>query len=316
MENWQLILIIIGAVLIGLGIIFSIFVLFFISWRIYLGVLVRNKKEKWARGCSAPEDPSMVEMWDKGLVWGRENKDFMKVVSITNDGLKLAGEFFDFGNERTVLIIQGRSECCKYSYFYAMPYREAGYNVLVIDTRAHGMSEGKYNTAGVKESGDILAWCRYLHDELNQNSIILHSICVGGCGAVLALTRQDCPEYIHKAIFDGLFITFVESFATHMKEQGHGKSPIFYMVWFWFRVKGGVSVRKAMPIKQIDKLRIPVLFLYGREDKYSLPAKSQILFDKCGSPEKQIKWFEHGAHSRLRLVNTKDYDAAVSNFVK
>ena len=69
-------------------------------------------------------------------------------------------------------------------------------------------------------------------------------------------------------------------------------------------------------IKVIDKVRLPVLFLYGKEDKYSLPEKSQILFDKCGSPNKQIVWFEHGAHSRLRLVNTEAYDKAVTNFVK
>ena len=310
------IFLIILAIVLGLGAAFGIFALFFVSYRIYRGVLIRTSKDKWGRSVSEPSDPQMCQMWDLGLEWGKKNRDFMKVVSIHNDGLKLVGEYYDFGFERTVIIVQGRSECCKYSYFYAMPYRNAGYNVLVIDTRAHGLSEGKYNTAGVKESKDLLAWARYVHDELNQVSIIFHSICVGGCSVTLAVTSEECPDYIEKLVIDGLFVTFVESFATHMQEKGHSKSPIFWMIWFWFRILGGVSVRKAAPIKVIDKVRLPVLFLYGKEDKYSLPEKSQILFDKCGSPNKNIVWFEHGAHSRLRLVNTEDYDKAVTNFVK
>lgn len=315
METWVKILIIVGSIVVGLGIIFSIFCLFFISYRIYRGVLIRVNKEKWTRTCSAPEDPTMVEMWDKGLVWGEENKQYMKVVRIQNEGLNLVGEFFDFGYDKSVIIVAGRTECCKYSYFYAMPYKDAGYNVLVFDTRAHGWSDGKYNTAGIKESGDLLAWMKYLHDELNQNHIITHSICVGGSACMIAATREDTPSYYEKCIFDGLFISFVESFATHMKEQGHGKSPIFYMVWFWFRVKSGVSVKLARPIKYIEKLNKPVLFLHGKEDIFSLPEKSSKMFGMCKS-DKTVVWFEHGAHSRLRLVNPDEYDAAIKRFIK
>lgn len=316
MEEWLKILLYVVGGLVAGGILFSIFVLFWISWRIYLGVLVRKNKEKWGRSVSAPDDPGICEMWDIGLAWGKKNFDKMKVVTIHNDGLKLVGEFFDFGYDRTAFIVQGRSECCKYSYFYAEPYQKAGYNILVIDTRAHGLSDGKYNTAGIKESQDILAWSKYLHDELDQNSVLIHSICVGGSAVTLAAVDPKCPDYIDKFAFDGLFATFIDSFARHMKEQGHGRSPIFYMIWFWFRVKGKCSVRKAAPIKYIGNIRKPVLFLYGKEDLFSIPVKSQLIYDKCGSEHKEIHWFEHGAHSRIRLVNPEEYDEAVIKFAK
>lgn len=316
MAPWQLALIIIGSIIIGSGVLFSIFCLFYISWRVYSAVLIRTKNEKWGRSCSAPEDPSMVEMWDKGLEWGKKYKENIKEVGITNDGFKLVGEFFDFGNDKAVLILAGRTECCMYSYFYAEPYRKAGYNVLVIDTRSHGLSEGKYNTAGILESSDITAWVKFLHDELNQKSVVIHAICVGGCGTVIAASKPDFPTYVEKLVFDGLFISFEDSFATHMKDEGHGKSPIFYMIWFWFRIKTGCSVRDAVPYKFVDKIKIPVLFIHGKEDKFSLPNKSAKLFEKCASEHKVVKWFEHGAHSRLRLVNTEEYDQTVIDFIK
>jgi len=316
MELWQIILLIVLAVIVGSGILFSIFCLFYISWRVYSGVLIRTKPEKWGRSCSAPKDPSMVEMWEKGLVWGEKYKENKREVGITNDGFKLVGEFFDFGFNRAVLILAGRTECCMYSYFYAEPYRAAGYNVLVIDTRSHGLSEGKYNTAGILESRDIIAWVKFLHDELKQESVVTHAICVGGSGAIIAATSEQRPSYWTKLVFDGLFISFEDSFATHMKDEGHGKSPIFYMIWFWFKIKTGCSVNDAVPYKYADKINMPVLFLHGKEDKFSLPNKSQKLFDKCTYEQKQVKWFEHGAHSRLRLINEKEYDETVINFVK
>ena len=80
-------------------------------------------------------------------------------MSITSfDGLKLIAEYYDFGFDKTAIIMPGRRECLIYSYFYAFPYKDAGVNVLVIDQRAHGLSEGKYSTCGIFEAKDVIDW--------------------------------------------------------------------------------------------------------------------------------------------------------------
>ena len=76
------------------------------------------------------------------------------------NGLKLVGEWFDYGFDKTVIILPGRRETLVYSYYYAQPYKELGINVLVIDQRAHGLSEGTYSTCGIKEADDVKLWLK------------------------------------------------------------------------------------------------------------------------------------------------------------
>ena len=60
---------------------------------------------------------------------------------------------------------------------------------------------------------------------------------------------------------------------------------------------------------------MPILFLYGRQDIFSLPEKSQKLYDTCTSLHKKIVWFDKGAHSHLRINNKEAYDNAIKEFV-
>ena len=55
--------------------------------------------------------------------------------------------------------------------------------------------------------------------------------------------------------------------------------------------------------------------LQSREDIYSTPANAQKLYDKAGTTNKRLVWFDHGRHSMLRITDTELYDASVTNFV-
>ena len=315
MTQLQITLIIVGSILV-LGLIVSIILTMYIASQVYKGTLTRKDANHWGRTVSFPDNEEQVKIWDIGLEWAKNNKASMKEVSITSfDNLKLVGEYYDFGNNRSVIILPGRCESLCYSYYYAKPYQDAGYNVLVIDARAHGLSEGKYNTCGLNESKDIIQWANYLHDNFNQEKVSLHGICVGGGGALLAMTSKYASPYFDKLIVDGLFVSFKKIYSYHFKDQGHKLFPVYYEVWIWMKIKTGLSARKSNPLKVAKRLNNPVLFLYSKEDKYSISKKSMDLYNEC-SCEKQIHWFEHGIHSHVRFNNTEEYDQTVIDFVK
>lgn len=310
-----LVAIIVGSVLLGGGLIFSIVLTFYIATQVYKGTLVRTSPEHWGRVCSAPNHPEQSVMWDEGLKWGAENKKYLNEVTITSkDGLKLAGEFFDFGHKKTALILSGRCECCWYSYYYALPYQKAGYNVLVIDARAHGNSEGKYSTAGIKESEDAVLWMEYLVKEFNQEKFVLHCICVGGSAGLLAATSPRGKELVEKVVLDGAYISFKESYKQHYKAKGHALFPVYYEIWILFRILTGVSVNKSYPLKIIKDVKAPILFIFGEKDIFSLKDKSQMLIDAYPG-EKEVKWFAEGSHSHLRFANLEEYDNTIISFL-
>ena len=287
-----------------------------IARRVYRDQLVRTDNHKWGRVCSAPDNEEQMEMWNIGNAWADEHRSYIKEVQIENEGLKLFGEFFDQDAKKCAVILPGRCECLRYSYFYAKPYFDAGFNVLVIDTRAHGLSDGTHNTIGVAESRDLNAWIRYICAEFGQDEVYLHGICIGTSSAMLAMTAKDAPKQIKGLVTDGCFASFRETFRRHMIADKRPLFPVLDLVMHQIYKHTGTNVMAIAPMKLVKKLEnYRVLFLFGEKDIFSVPDMSRKLYAACVSCEKQIAWFPEGGHSHIRLNNTEKYDEVIREFI-
>ena len=281
---------------------------------LYLMLFVRTSKKKWGRVCSFPEDKEYARMYETGLEWGRKYADKKSPVDIHSGRYHLFGEYFDFGGKRAVVIIAGRTEACYYGYYFAEPYRQLGWNVLVIDNRAHGLSDGRVSSFGMREYSDIINWGRFLHDEKLNEKIILHGICIGASAAIFAITDKSCPDYISALTVDGMFVTFYESFINHMIDQKRKPvQPVAFEVGLLILIFSHANVITNGPKKRVGKLNKPILFIHSREDLFSLPEKAQRMYDECDCV-KRLVWFEHGEHSRLRISDAEKYDKAIVDF--
>ncbi len=310
-------LIIIGALA---AIIVPLYFVFRYTYKITWGVideqLVRTSKEKWARDCSCATNEEHVRMFEEGIAWGDKYRAFANVEEIKNDGLKLAGEYFDFGFDKCAVILQGRAESLLYSYYFAEPYRKLGFNILVIDTRGHGESEGYFNGCGITESKDVPAWVNHIEEKFGIHTFVLHGICIGSASAMLASVKKDFPKSVKALVAEGTFHSFYESFREHLKEL---KKPIYPVVWQMRSIckrRFGIDVKKQAPIEVADKFTLPLLLMSGKCDKYSLPHKCKSLFDKCASTQKQLVTFDKGAHSHLRINAVEKYDNTIKNFLE
>ena len=311
MDTWQILLICI----VVSGILFWVSSYFIIAYIVYRITLVRTSKDKWSRECSMNDDEEQVSMYKQAEEWLYSFKDRKTDVDIFSDGFHLFGEYIDFGFNKAVIIIAGRTEGCKYSYYFAEPYRRAGHNILVIDNRSHGLSDGKYNSLGLKEYSDIIAWGKFLHDCKNNNKIVLHGICIGSATALYALISEKCPQYIVGMVADGMYTDFKETTKNHMIEQNRRIYPCLNLFMWYFKVFTKEDAVKNGPIKVIHKLKKPILFIYSKEDIYSLPEKGKLLYDTCQS-EKKLVWFEKGGHSRVRINNQEKYDNTIMEFLR
>ncbi|MBR1862163.1 MAG: hypothetical protein IJ796_09975 [Lachnospiraceae bacterium] len=271
----------------------------------------------WTRGvCSFPDNEENMEMHRQGMAWAEENKSAMSEVSIENEGIKLCGQYFDFGYDRAALFLAGRAEPCTYSYYFAMPYKKYGYNVLVIDNRSCGLSGDEHSYAGMKEYSDVRKWIAYLNEELGNKKVLLHGICVGSATALRSVTHPDCPECVEGLIADGLYETFYETLRTHFIERGKPVFPVCHEVVFKIKKLTGVNVMVEGPKKDIKKYTGPLLMLHGRQDVFSLPEKAVKLFESSPSANKKLVWFDEGMHSHLKIVAPEKYDETVGEFLR
>ena len=281
---------------------------------VYTKLLKRQSVEQWSRTPTALEGLEK-KMYEDGLLWYEQNADKKQELQIESDTLKLFGEYYDFGGDRCAIILTGRAESLPQGYYFAEPYSRLGFNVLLIDSRAHGLSEGDFNTAGFEESKDVLAWAKIVYETFAPRSIMFHGICVGAAAGIFALSNDDCPEYIDGIVVEGLFTNFGESLKNHMIER---KKPTFLTCQFinmWMKHYTGHNMNFG-PIDVISKINKPIMFLHGHQDFYSLPKHAQEMFDLCPAEIKMITWFDEGTHSLLRPVNKEQYDCAISHYVE
>ncbi|MBQ7474466.1 MAG: alpha/beta fold hydrolase [Clostridia bacterium] len=312
--EWYVILIL---ALVGAFLFLFLFPVLVMSYVLYSVLLVRNSKKKWGRECSIPDDEEYRRMFDEGLAWEEKWREKKTVVSVKSGRLRLAGEYFDFGGDRAVIIISGRMESLLYSYFFAEPFRRAGCSVLVIDNRAHGESDGKISSLGYREYRDVIEWSRMLHDDFGVGKITLFGICIGASTALFTAVSDKCPDYVDSIGVEGMYVNFYESFVNHMREDRPDRRqfPILHGVMLHIWAISGANVVTDGPVKRISLLKKPILFLHSREDQYSLPEKAELLYDKCKAP-KRIVWFDRGKHSRIRINNREKYDDAVIKYIE
>lgn len=304
-------------IVLGLLAAFMVFYLLpnlFVAIIVFNILLVRTNKKKWSRNCSW-DNKDQERMFDLGEEWGKENEAYHKQVSIKNGRIKLVGEYFDFGFDKTVIIVPGRMETCVYSYYFAEPYKKSGFNLLAIDNRAHGLSDGKFDTLGMKEYKDLLAWAKFLHEDYHINNIWFHGICIGAATALYAMTSKNAPDYLKGLVNDGMYLHFGNMLEKRIKERNHAPHPCTELVMMLETIVSGKNPVKHGPIHCIEKMKKPMLFLYSKKDVYSVPTEINGMFDLCGSEVKKIVWFEKGIHSHIRINNTVEYDNIIEDFL-
>ncbi len=296
------------------SVLFAIASFFIVAHILFKMHLKRKNKGTWSRDCSS-DHPMIRKMYDEGVLWAQQYVMQKKELHIVNDGLNLYGEYFDFGFKKAVIVVPGRTEALRYSYYFAKPYIESGFNVLAIDQRAHGESDGDYNTLGFEEHKDVIAWGKLLHHAYGVQTIVLHGNCIGCSCAMQVLTSPECPDYFSGMVAEGMYPNFYESFKNHMIELKRPVHPCIELVDMWMRIYTGHSMKKG-PADLIGTFDKPILMLHSMEDAYSLPSAAQQLYDTCPSEKKHLIWFNKGEHSQIRVNNTEQYDASIKAFLK
>jgi pimeloyl-ACP methyl ester carboxylesterase len=309
---WDIIVIVTITVLVS-AILFFIASFFIVAHVLFTLHLKRKDKNAWSRDCEW-DHPLLRQMHEEGLAWAGQHSQYRRNLHIVNEGLNLYGEYYDCGFNRAVIVVPGRTEALRYSYYFAKPYIDNGYNVLAIDQRSHGESDGVYNTLGFEEHKDVIAWGKLLHEVYGVEAIMLHGNCIGCSCCLQVLTSPVCPDYFVGMVAEGMYPNFYESFRNHMIEMKRPVHPCIDLVDMWMRFYTGHSM-KIGPMDMIPNCDRPILMLHSLEDAYSLPSAAQELYDKCGST-KRLVWFTKGAHSQIRVNNPEQYDLAIGEFLQ
>ncbi len=239
----------------------------------------------------------------------------MEEISISShDGLKLVGHLLNAHTRRTLILFHGyRSRAYRDFSCVAEYYRSLGFNLLFVDQRAHGKSEGEHITFGVKERFDCVRWAEYI-DRRIGGDIFLDGISMGA-GTVLMASGERLPGSVRGIIADCGFTSPAEIMEKVMTvDMKMPKQPLFWLVAWVIRLRAGFSVDEYSTIEALKGNRLPVLFLHGKADKF-VPCEMTLRAYEACCAEKEIILVENAGHGVSYLLEPERCKAVLKEFV-
>ncbi|WP_050615140.1 alpha/beta hydrolase [Bacillus testis] len=246
-------------------------------------------------------------------------KQPVQTISIkSNDGFKLKGYYLPAKgtSDKTVILAHGYAGQAKdMARFAKMYHEEWKYNVLMPDARGHGESEGNYIGFGWHERKDYLRWIQtVLNMNGNSTQIVLHGVSMGGA-TVLMTSGEQLPQQV-KAIIDDCGYTSAEDVLTYQLKQLYNlpRFPIVPSTSLYTKIKDGYSFSEASALKQVEKAKLPILFIHGDEDTF-VPVEMVHRLYKQAKVEKKLYIVPGAQHGNAYDVDPGKYQDEVEGFL-
>ena len=235
----------------------------------------------------------------------------------SDDGLKLHGFWIPAENPRgTILLAHGYRSTMLVDFDLAYAFYHAlGMNILVPHQRAHGESEGRYITFGVKESEDFLRWIHFHNETFGKHQMILSGMSMGA-STVLFLADKELPSNVKCIIADCGFTspwTILDKVYRSVTHLPSGLS--LWAADLFARVFAGFSLTDKDTRKTLKKARLPVLMVHGLSDDFVPCDMTKQGFEAC-TGEKELLLVEGAGHGVSFLVDKETYTKRIIAFLE
>ena len=234
------------------------------------------------------------------------------------DGLRLHARFYKNGDgRRTLLLSHGFRSSGRGDFAAVLPlyYETLGCSLLVLDHRAHGESEGRYITYGIRERFDVRDWARYLTDRAGGDvQIVLDGISMGAT-AVLMACGTELPDTVTGVIADCGFTSPWDIFSHILHSTFHlGDFPILYLVGHMARRRAHFDFREMTTVRAMENWTKPALFIHGTADDFVPPAMTEAAYAACPAADKTLILVEGAMHGCSYLRDRARCESALRGF--
>ena len=219
-------------------------------------------------------------------------------------------------NHPVAIVVHGWRDTAIKFMMIARIYELAGYNVLMPELHAHGLSEGEAVQMGWKDRKDVLHWMSVASELFGTNDFVIHGVSMGAA-TTMCVSGEKMPECVKNIRFieDCGYTSVWDEFSYELKEEfGLSDFPLMYATSLLCKIKYGWSFGEASPIKQVGKCPYPMLFIHGDNDTF-VPSEMVYPLYEAKQGEKEI-WITKGTeHARSYADYREEYVKRVREFV-
>ena len=238
-----------------------------------------------------------------------------RVYTKSFDNLKLAASYYNNNSDTTILLFHGYRSDGRFDFACAVKfYIELGLNVLVVDQRANGESEGRLITFGIKERRDVITWTNFINQKYAPRNIFLSGVSMGATTVMMAANLQ-LPQNVKGIIADCGF-TAAPDIIKKVALQAFkiNASPILPVLNVMCKLFGNFSLYETTTVKALKESDIPIFFIHGKKDGF-VPCEMTEESYKAAEAEKYICLVDDADHGISFLVDTDNIQKQITEFV-
>ena len=236
--------------------------------------------------------PRYPEGFPPPQTYEREAED---VWLLTADGVRINAFYRSNPASKQVLLwFHGNAEHIGYGLDHLRALAKTGANILAVDYRGYGKSEGKPDEAGVYHDADAAYDYLIKERHFRAQDIIIYGHSLGGAVAVNLASRRPCGGLIVQSSF-----TSARAMARRM---------------FTIPLIAYVVKSRFDSLQKIRDVHAPILIVHGTRDEVIPFAMGQQLFAAAPEP-KSFYPIEGAGHNNLMEVGGEPYLALLQRFV-
>lgn len=266
-----------------------------------------------------PEGDIYEPFHDRMLAWMKETRAMpYERVSITSfDGLTLRGRYYEYQKGAPVeLLFHGyksnseRDLCGGVQRCFAL-----GRNVLLVDHRASGESDGNVITFGINERKDCLKWIDFVIEKFGKDVKIMLGGISMGAATVLMAGGEKLPKNVVCIVGDCGYSSAKEIIMKTAKEMGFPPKLAYPFIKLGARVFGKFDLEETSPIEAMKTCQTPVLIFHGDTDEFVPMEMGERLYDACQA-KKRLVIVKGAGHGLAYPMDKDGYVSAIKEFEK
>jgi fermentation-respiration switch protein FrsA (DUF1100 family) len=181
----------------------------------------------------------------------------------------------------TVLFLHGNAENIS-THFRSVTWLPAqGYNVLALDYRGYGASDGVPTLAGVQQDIDAALKHLLAHKNVDPQRIVIFGQSLGGAFGIFYVAHSAHRENIRALITDSAF----SDYRAVARDSLANFALTWPLQWLpWLVIDDGYAPQDAVALVS----PIPLLIIHGEQDKTVSLSHAQWLFAKAKQPKELL----------------------------
>ncbi len=303
---------------------------FFLFVFVLLNILCASQAYYFTRFYNNIKPQSAEQMGITGMLLGVPYpksivSDSLKIphsnITLTaTDGLKLAGWHLrhqpsdSVKANGTIIMFHGHGSSRSGIINEATSFYNLGFNVFMIDFRAHGQSEGNISSIGYYEARDVKAAYDYIA-AAGEKSIVLWGISLGAATITKAMNDYSTVQP-KKIILEMPFGSMLAAVEGRVRIMGLPDEPIGVLLTFWGGTELGVWAFGNKPQEYVKKITCPVLLQWGKKDPRVSEKETDAVYANLALKEKILKKYDGIAHESICTKAHEQWVHNVSAFLK